>query len=146
MKSNGINETSDERWKKDIKTIENALPKVLEMRGVNYNWRTQEFPDKNFDTGLQLGLIAQEVEKVIPEVVDTDEKGFKSVEYSKLVALLLEAIKEQQKQIAKQEADIAALKSDNKRIDKMEEELAQFKALLQNMIKNNVSAQNETVK
>ncbi|MDP3468581.1 MAG: tail fiber domain-containing protein, partial [Daejeonella sp.] len=146
VKSNGINETSDERWKMDIKTIENALPKVLAMRGVNYNWRTEEFPDKNFNNGLQLGLIAQEVEKVIPEVVDTDEKGFKSVEYSKLVALLLEAIKEQQKQIAKQEADIAALKSDNKRIDNMEEELAQFKALLQNMIKNNVSAQNETKK
>jgi hypothetical protein len=146
VKSNGINETSDERWKMDIKTVENALPKVLAMRGVNYNWRTQEFPDKNFDTGLQLGLIAQEVEKVIPEVVDTDDKGFKSVEYSKLVALLLEAIKEQQKQIAKQQADIAALKSDNKRIDKMEEELAQFKALLQNMIKNNVSAQNEIFK
>ena len=146
VKSNGINETSDERWKKDIQTIENALPKVLAMRGVNYNWRTQEFPEKNFDSGLQLGLIAQEVEKVIPEVVDTDDKGFKSVEYSKLVALLLEAIKDQQKQIAKQEADIAALKSDNKRIDNMEEELVQFRALLQNMIKNNVSAQNETKK
>ena len=116
------------------------------MRGVNYNWRTEEFPDKNFNNGLQLGLIAQEVEKVIPEVVDTDDKGFKSVEYSKLVALLLEAIKDQQKQIAKQEADIAALKSDNKRIDKMEEELAQFRALLENMIKNNVSAQNEAKK
>ncbi|HQS50598.1 MAG TPA: hypothetical protein PLN99_01765, partial [Daejeonella sp.] len=90
---------------------------------------------------LQLGLIAQEVEKVIPEVVDTDDNGFKSVEYSKLVALLLEAIKDQQKQISKQEADIAALKFDIKRIDKMEEELAQFKILLQNIVKSNVSAQ-----
>ena len=63
-----------------------------------------------------------------------------------ILKCLNEAIKEQQKQIAKQEADIAALKSDNKRIDKMEEELAQFRALLQNMIKNNVSAQDETKK
>jgi hypothetical protein len=146
MKSTGINETSDIRWKKDILKVENALTKVEALRGVNYNWRKDEFPEKNFESGLQLGLIAQEVEKVVPEVVDTDDKGFKSVEYSKLVALLLEAIKDQQKQITKQEADIAALKSDNKRIDKMEEELAQFKALLQNMIKNNVSAQNETKK
>jgi hypothetical protein len=146
MKSTGINETSDIRWKKDILTVENALTKVEALRGVNYNWRTDEFPDKNFETERQLGLIAQEVEKVVPEVVRTDAKGFKSVEYSKLVALLLEAIKEQQKQIAKQEADITSLKSDNKRIDKMEEELAQFRALLQNMIKNNVSAQDETKK
>ncbi len=141
LKSTGINESSDIRWKKDISTVQNALAKVLEMRGVNYNWKTQEFPEKNFESDLQLGLIAQEVEKVIPEVVDTDDNGFKSVEYSKLVALLLEAIKDQQKQISKQEADIAALKFDIKRIDKMEEELAQFKILLQNIVKSNVSAQ-----
>ncbi len=145
VKSNGINETSDERWKTDIKAVENALPKVLAMRGVNYNWRTGEFPEKNFASGRQLGLIAQEVEKVIPEVVDTDDKGFKSVEYSKLVALLLEAIKDQQKLISKQEADIASLKSDSQRVEKMEAELVKVQTLLQNLLKGNVSAQHGNV-
>ncbi|SDM95950.1 Chaperone of endosialidase, partial [Daejeonella rubra] len=132
VKSTGINETSDVRWKKDILTVENALTKVEALRGVNYNWRTDEFPDKNFETERQLGLIAQEVEKVVPEVVRTDSKGFKTVEYSKLVALLLEAIKDQQKLINKQEADITALKSDADKMGNMQAEIDQIKVLLQN--------------
>jgi hypothetical protein len=142
VKSSGINETSDIRWKKDVSTVENALAKVMAMRGVNYNWRKDEFPSQNFESGLQLGLIAQEVEKVIPEVVDTDDKGFKSVEYSKLVALLLEAIKDQQKMINKQEADITSLKVEAGQMTKMQADLAEFKLQLQSLIKSNMTSQN----
>jgi hypothetical protein len=85
---------SDERIKINIRTIENALEKTLLLRGVNYNDIRIE-PDK-----LRMGLIAQEVELVIPEVVHTDEKTMmKSIEYQNIVGLLVEAIKEQQKQI-----------------------------------------------
>jgi hypothetical protein len=85
---------SDERIKTNIKTIENALEKTLLLRGVNYNDIRIE-PDK-----LRMGLIAQEVELIIPEVVHTDEKTtMKSIEYQNIVGLLVEAIKEQQKQI-----------------------------------------------
>ena len=94
LRSNGIEETSDKRYKKDIVTINDPVKKVLGLRGVTYNWRTEEFKDRNFTERLQMGLIAQEVEQVIPEVVMTDDNGWKSVEYSKLVALLIEAIKE----------------------------------------------------
>ena len=82
---------SDERLKSNIKTIDNALEKVLSLRGVNF--------DK--DGKASTGVIAQEVEKVIPEVVHTpeDEEGFKSVAYGNMVGLLIEAIKDQQKQI-----------------------------------------------
>ena len=81
--------SSDERIKTNIKTIENALDKTILLRGVNYNdFRTE--PDK-----LRMGLIAQEVELIIPEVVGTDEKTtMKSIAYSNMIGLLVEAIKE----------------------------------------------------
>jgi hypothetical protein len=79
FKSNAITESSDERYKKNIVTLQGALDKVLALRGVNYSWRTDEFPEKGFDSSKQMGLIAQEVEKIVPEVVSTDSKGYKSV-------------------------------------------------------------------
>lgn len=100
IKTDNINETSDIRLKKDVITIGNALAKVEQLRGVYFNWRTDEFKDRNFDTTLQVGVIAQEIEKIFPEVVSTDADGYKSVEYSKLVGVLIEAIKEQQKTIS----------------------------------------------
>jgi hypothetical protein len=90
----GYGGASDERIKTNIKTIENALDKTLLLRGVEYNDIRIE-PEKT-----KIGLIAQEVELIIPEVVRTDEQtGLKSIEYQNLVGLLIEAIKEQQKQI-----------------------------------------------
>ena len=66
-----------------------------------FDWKTKEFPSRMFSENRALGFIAQEVEQVIPEVVQTENstEGFKSVQYDKVVALLVEAIKEQQKQI-----------------------------------------------
>jgi len=78
---------SDERLKTDIETIDNALDKVMNMRGVSYT--------KQAEKGI--GVIAQEVEKVLPEVVTDGE--YKSVAYGNIVGVLIEAIKEQQKQI-----------------------------------------------
>jgi len=81
--------TSDIILKENVITIENALEKVLSLRGVEYD---------RIDSGdHQIGVIAQEVEKIIPEVVYGDE--IKSVAYANIVALLIEAIKEQQKEI-----------------------------------------------
>lgn len=93
--------SSDLRFKTNIKNIKSSLTKVIQLRGVTFNWKTNEFIDRNFSNKQSLGFIAQEVEKVIPEVVETEKtkEGFKSIQYDKLVALLVEAIKEQQKQI-----------------------------------------------
>jgi hypothetical protein len=82
-----VTATSDERLKSDIKTIDNALDKVMNMRGVSFT--------KQAEKGI--GVIAQEVEKIIPEVVTDGE--YKSVAYGNMVGVLIEAIKEQQKQI-----------------------------------------------
>ena len=92
--------TSDRRWKKNIKSFENGLEKVLGLRGVSYDWRMKEFPNKGFEKGGQIGFIAQEVEEVLPDLVSTDDQGFKSVKYANITAVLVEAIKEQQEIIA----------------------------------------------
>lgn len=94
LKTDGITETSDLRFKKNIITIDNPLSKVESLRGVYFNWRTDEFKEREFDTKKQIGLIAQEVEEILPELIQTDSEGYKSVEYSKVTALLIEAIKE----------------------------------------------------
>ena len=85
----GYGSTSDERIKTNIKTIENALEKTLLLRGVEYNDIRIE-PEKK-----KIGLIAQEVELIIPEVNRTDpDTDIKSIEYQNLVGLLVQAIKE----------------------------------------------------
>jgi hypothetical protein len=89
----GYGTSSDERLKTGIKTVEHALDKTLLLRGVEYNDIRIE-PERK-----RIGLIAQEVELIVPEVVRTGDDGIKSIEYQNLVPLLIEAIKDQQKQI-----------------------------------------------
>lgn len=90
--SSNITAYSDITLKKNIEVIPNALDKVIQLRGVN-------FDRKDIETSRQSGVIAQEVEKVLPEVVATNDEGIKSVAYGNMVGLLIEAIKEQQQQI-----------------------------------------------
>ncbi len=117
VKSTGINETSDARLKKNFASVENALEKVQMISGKYYDWRVSEFPNMGFEEGRQIGVIAQEIEKVLPEVVTTDETGFKSVEYGHIVPLLIEAIKEQQAIIDGQQAEISAMKGMKNELD-----------------------------
>jgi hypothetical protein len=86
---------SDRRVKENIITIDNALEKTLLLRGVFYN-RT----DKD-DKSQKIGVIAQEVQDVLPQVVNEDYNGILSVSYGNITAVLIEAIKEQQLQIEK---------------------------------------------
>ena len=87
-------DASDKRFKKDIEPIENALEKIQQINGVQYTYRLEEFPEMNFKAQQQVGVIAQEVEKVLPEIVINMDNGYKAVNYEKLTPLLLEAIKE----------------------------------------------------
>jgi hypothetical protein len=90
---------SDIRWKKDLQPLDNLIPEILQLGGYRFNWRKEEFPEMNFDGTTQIGLVAQEVEKVFPELVKTDTHGYKAVSYEKLSVILLEGIKEQEKKI-----------------------------------------------
>ncbi len=89
--------TSDKRHKNNIQTIPNALEKVSKLNGVTWEWND----DVNEVTkqSPKTGLIAQEVLEVLPEVVKQKEDGFLGLDYSKMMGLLVEAIKEQQSQI-----------------------------------------------
>lgn len=110
--ANSIAGSSDARFKTNIASIQNPLQKVMALRGVNFNWNTTAFPQRMFSDKRTLGFIAQEVEKVLPEIVQTENtsEGFKSVQYDKVVALLVEAMKEQQKQINQLKREVKKLK------------------------------------
>jgi hypothetical protein len=111
--ANSIAGSSDIRYKKNIRSVINALDKVKSLRGVYFNWDQEAFPTKEFSDRTELGFIAQEVEKIIPEVVTKDKTKdeFRSIKYDKLVALLVEAIKEQQKQIDSLKVSVKKLKN-----------------------------------
>ncbi len=87
------NSLSDIRLKENIKTIPDALDKVKSLRGINFEWKDKE----KFGEGLQMGFVAQEVEKVIPEVVDTKGEYY-TMQYAPVTALLVEAVKKLSKQ------------------------------------------------
>ena len=115
--------SSDVRYKTNIKTIDSSLTKVLSMRGVVYEWLDSEFPEMSFGKGGQIGVIAQEVEDIFPELVFTNEDGYKAVAYDKLSAVLIEATKEQQKIISDQEDRIAKLEGMMEKMLKINENL-----------------------
>jgi hypothetical protein len=124
--------SSDLRMKKNVIEIANALSKLKQIRGVYFEWDKSAIKqleqnstlsakgnaiegnkmkesvqlDAQFSDGKQIGVIAQEVESIMPEAVMTDSEGLKSVDYTKLIPLLIEAIKEQQKQIEDLKAQI----------------------------------------
>lgn len=102
---------SDIRLKKNIEVIPNPLNKLKILEGVTFNWRKDEFPQMGFTDGRQIGLIAQDVEKTFPELVNTDSAGYKSVAYDKFTAVLLEAIKQQQKEIESLQNQIKELQA-----------------------------------
>ena len=89
--------SSDRKLKDNIKNIKNPIEKIKKINGVEFDWTPKEGVHEN--EGHDVGVIAQEIEKIIPEIVQTRDNGYKAVKYEKIVPLLIEAIKEQQKQI-----------------------------------------------
>lgn len=95
-----INSNSDESLKTNIKTIENSLETIKSLRGVSFDWK---------ETGCgSYGVIAQELEKVLPELVKGDD--IKSVNYNGLIGILIEAVKQQQEQINILKSELESLK------------------------------------
>jgi len=131
--SGSVLKSSDIRLKKNIKTITNALDGLLSLSGVIYEWKSEsELKSSgfnstikgssqegmyNFPDGYQLGLIAQEVEKVFPEMVNIDHNGLMSIDYTSLTPVMLEAIKEQQKMIDDKDRIILSLEERIERIE-----------------------------
>lgn len=86
--------SSDERLKDNVTPISNAIDKVNQIGGYEFDWN-----DNSEHSGHDVGVIAQEIEKVLPEIVVNRDNGYKAVRYEKIVALLIQAVKEQQLQI-----------------------------------------------
>ena len=126
IKANNIGSSSDMRLKKDISPLTHSLKKITSLKGVFYYWKTDEYPDRNFEDSKQIGLIAQDVEPIIPEVVHTDNEGYKSVRYNKLTPVLIEALKE--------------LKTKNdclqQQLNNQQKEIDELKSLVNQLIKN----------
>jgi hypothetical protein len=133
---NGNAMCSDQRWKTNIKPIQNALDNVLKMQGVTYYWKVDEYPDKHFPEGEQVGFIAQEIEKVYPQVVLADKDGYKSVDYSKFTPVLVEAIKEQQKIIEELQKVIQQLQEENSQIKQANAQLSAEIKMLNEKVDN----------
>jgi hypothetical protein len=100
---------SDGRLKKDIEPINSALEKVMLLNGVSYKWKSAEGGSRGFASDREIGLLAQNVETVLPELVHTDGQGYKAVAYDKMVAVVIEAMKEQQKEMKEKDTRIAKL-------------------------------------
>ena len=103
-----IHDVSDIRLKENIVPLENAIEKVSSINSIYFNNKGES------EEMREVGVIAQEVEKVLPEVVSENAEGYKSVDYTKLTPLLIEAVKEQQK----------VIEALNKRIEKLEQSIA----------------------
>lgn len=91
VNATNFNSTSDANLKTNVETLTGSLDAVKSLRGVSFDWLE--------NGGSEIGVIAQEVEDVLPDVVNTNEDGIKSVKYGNIVAVLIEAMKEQQAQI-----------------------------------------------
>jgi hypothetical protein len=100
---------SDARFKKNVAGMADALAKVTRLRGIHFDWRQDEFPDREFDDARQAGFIAQELKEVYPEAVRQGSDGAYSVDYGRLTPLLVEAIKEQQQENEDLKQRVAAL-------------------------------------
>jgi hypothetical protein len=110
---------SSGRWKTNVRPIDNAMDKVRQLRGVSFDWKEQGTHD--------IGMIAEEVGRVIPEVVDYEANGTdaRALAYDRLVAVLVEALKEQDARIAELEQAVAESRSLEQRLDTLERLLQQ---------------------
>jgi trimeric autotransporter adhesin len=106
IRSTNVLVGSDIRLKKDVEVMVNSLEKITTLRGVSYKWNDTKMGDRQ-----QIGVVAQEVEKIFPEVVFTDKQGYKAVEYGKLIAPVIEAIKELKAENDSLKKRIAALEN-----------------------------------
>ena len=108
-----VSSPSDVRLKRNIIPLKTCLEKIDSLQGVTYEWDRIKFPDSGMPAGKQIGLIAQDVEKTLPELVSVDKDGYKGVSYTKLTAVLVEAVKELKAENEKQVIENKALRTEN---------------------------------
>lgn len=123
--SHGTGTGSDARFKTNVEVVEDGLETVARLRPVRFDWKRSEFPAREFADGRQVGLIAQDVLSVMPELVTKGDDGFYSVDYGRLTPVLVAAIQEQQELIRAQKRQ---LQSQADRIDALAQAVAAMRA------------------
>ena len=121
---------SDARYKRNIVPLTRALDSILNLRGVSYEWDKAKFPNQSFGDGEQIGFIAQEIERVFPNLVITAPDGYKAVNYMGVIPVLVEAVKTQQKGIEALKSENEAIKAKNAELEAKLKELDAIKARL----------------
>ena len=112
VNTNGAYASSDMRLKDDIDAIPDALKIIQQIRGVQFHWK-RELANKETQPGKKsFGVLAQEVEAVAPNIISTDETGYKFVNYDSFIPLLIESIKSQQAQIENLQAEIKTIRNE----------------------------------
>lgn len=116
--------TSDGKLKTDIKSIENALEIIQSLNGKTYNWTEEIQKETGVDNGRHIGYIAQEIEKTLPEIVIADENGRLGVNYTELIPVLSEALKELNAKVEKQNNAVIENDALKAKLSTLEEKLA----------------------
>jgi hypothetical protein len=104
-------QSSDLSLKENVEPIASPLQKLRNVQGVSFTWKQEGNEHRGFPGGKHIGVVAQDVQKVFPEVVQDGPEGEKAVAYSELIPILIEAMKEQQNLIEGQQKDIQELKT-----------------------------------
>ncbi|MEO1415037.1 MAG: SBBP repeat-containing protein [Bacteroidota bacterium] len=123
-RANSWSTWSDSTLKRDFEELPHALTMLSHLNGYYYYWK------EGADSTRQVGVMAQEVQQVLPELVETDSEGILSVDYNKLSAVLIEAIQEQQRHIESVEAENTALQSQVQQLQSLEARLQTLEATL----------------
>ena len=114
---------SDARFKQNVRPLTGALAAVLALRGVRYTWNALGVQHGGTAEAEQVGVLAQELEKLYPELVSTDAQGYKAVNYAQLAPILIEALKEQQRLIETLQAQAATQQTDHATLLTMQAQL-----------------------
>jgi hypothetical protein len=120
--------SSDFRLKRDITPFGPTLQALTSLQPVHYFWRSDEFPKRHFGTNRTYGLVAQDVEQVLPELVVTDDEGYKAVDYSKLPLLTIQAMKELKAENDALKARVVELETLKQRMADLEKRLVELAA------------------
>jgi hypothetical protein len=126
--------SSDRRLKKNITPFAPMLDRVTALQPVHYFWRSDEFPSRHYGNSQNYGLIAQDVEQVLPELVTTDSDGYKAVDYSKLPLLAIQAVKELKAENDARKSENDALKERLAELEPLKQRVADLERLLTEML------------
>jgi hypothetical protein len=116
----GVWAPSDRRYKKEVRELDRPLDIVMQLEGIQYEFDKAAFPSLRFDDGTNIGFVAQDVARVLPEAVRQDSEGFYAINYSAVVPVLVEAVKAQQ----------ATIEHQSKRIEELEKGIVELRTFL----------------